>query len=659
MEEKKLLNGLILLNHKNLPITQYFINLQNHEFNNELIDINKVQNIDIEDIKFNISKKLKEYFYLFINDYILFDYQNYKINGIILQDFNKFNNKLFETLEVDNKKYLNVDGEFINIYYTSIVNYSFYSKIKKESDFIFFDNSVFVYPLTFYKIFKLKPKLNLIQTQENKEFNEVFVNIIKNQLIDFSKSDYNKIKEYFFISLYLNNEKIYKTIVDKTKKENLKHLVQDYIFYIIKIKNINLLEYLNNKHQQLLKEVFLNSLNKNGLTVLEYSFLKFKKDSTFYKIVSFLNQFTYTRPNYIFDIILKTNIIHHNLKNDFDNLLVKKIKRFANFENIEIINTIILSCMYENLNNENNQITIQDIIYFITQNKNFINLQVLLNLIFKFSSVLVLKDLLFNGVINFGHEILKLLIELKQTDYILKEYKKDSEKLAPLIIYDLVEDLNIYGLIFLIKYINPQLINLKDKNKNNLLHYLCNQNKLKDKEDYEDLEYNIFKFLIQENENLILEVNDKQETPIFNTIKQNNLYLFELNIEINPKCCENKNINGFYVIHEVVKNNFKTALFEYIANNLNIEYLDDYGNTGLLLALKNKNQDLANELIENGANIEICDINGNSVYHFIALYNLKNVNIQNYQNTKNKDDCSVLNCIQNNVYYQYKKFNNL
>lgn len=662
MAEKKLINGLILLNRKNLPITQYFINIKNHEFNNELIDTNKVQNIDIEDIKFKISQKLKEYFYLFLNDYIVYDYRNYSINGIIVQDINKFNNKMFESIGDENKKYLVVDGEGINIYYTPIFNYSFFCKFNKSSNFIFFNNSVFVYPLTFYKIFKLKPNLDLIQSQENKEFNDIFIDIIKNKnktSVDFSKLDYKTISEYFFISLYLNNDYIYRKIIDKTNKENLKQLVQNYIFYIIKIKNIEILKYLNSKHQQILKDILFNSLNKNGLNVLEYSFLKFKKDNSYYNMVSFLNQFTYSKPNYIFDIILKTNIIHHDLKNDFDNLLVKKIKRFNNFENVEIINTIILNCMYENLNSENNQITIQDIIQFITHSINFINLQILFNLIFKYSSVLVLKDLLFNKVLNFNHEILKLLIELKQTDYILKEYKKEAEQYSSLIIYDLIEDLNIYGLIFLIKYINPKLINIKDKNKNNLMHYLCNQNKLKDKEDYEDLEYNVFKFFVQENENLILKFNDKHETPIFNTIKQKNLYLFKLNIEINPECCENKNNEGFYVIHEIVKNDFKTALYEYISNNLNTEYLDIYGNNGLLLALKNKNQDLSNDLIENGSNLDIQDINGNSIYHFIALYNLKNIKIQQYQNIKNKNDFNVLNCIQNNVYYQFKKFNNL
>lgn len=662
MAEKKLINGLILLNRKNLPITQYFINIKNHEFNNELIDTNKVQNIDIEDIKFKINQKLKEYFYLFLNDYIVYDYRNYSINGIIVQDINKFNNKMFESIGDENKKYLVVDGEGINIYYTPIFNYSFFCKFNKSSNFIFFNNSVFVYPLTFYKIFKLKPNLDLIQSQENKEFNDIFIDIIKNKnktSVDFSKLDYKTISEYFFISLYLNNDYIYRKIIDKTNKENLKQLVQNYIFYIIKIKNIEILKYLNSKHQQILKDILLNSLNKNGLNVLEYSFLKFKKDNSYYNMVSFLNQFTYSKPNYIFDIILKTNIIHHDLKNDFDNLLVKKIKRFNNFENVEIINTIILNCMYENLNSENNQITIQDIIQFITHNINFINLQILFNLIFKYSSVLVLKDLLFNKVLNFNHEILKLLIELKQTDYILKEYKKEAEQYSSLIIYDLIEDLNIYGLIFLIKYINPKLINIKDKNKNNLMHYLCNQNKLKDKEDYEDLEYNVFKFFVQENENLILKFNDKHETPIFNTIKQKNLYLFKLNIEINPECCENKNNEGFYVIHEIVKNDFKTALYEYISNNLNTEYLDIYGNNGLLLALKNKNQDLSNDLIENGSNLDIQDINGNSIYHFIALYNLKNIKIQQYQNIKNKNNFNVLNCIQNNVYYQFKKFNNL
>lgn len=660
MEEEKIKKSLILVNHKNLSITDYFINILDNKFKNELVDIKGVEALEIENIKFNISKQLKEYFYLFIDDFIIFNYPDYNINCIITIDNKKYNNGIYEITE--NGKFINIDDNFINIYYTPVFNYSFYCKIKKDSDFIFYNNNVYFYPLTFYKLFKVKPDLKTIGKLKDKSFNQLINKIIKDENINKSalepSIDNEELKQYFFISLYLNKDKIYKDIISKTDKDKLKNLLSSLIFYIIKIKNLNILLYLQKTKNDILKDILFNTLNFKGLTVLEYSFLKFKKDNSYYKIVSFLNDYNYQRPNYIFDIILNTNIIHHNIINDYDQLLLSRIKKLKGFENIEIINSIILKTLYDNLNSENNIITVQDIIKFINYSINYINLSVLFNLIFKYSSILVLKELLINKILSFNADILKLLINLKQTDYLLKEYKEESKKQAPMIIYDLIDNLNIYGLIFLIKYIDNSLINLKDDKNNNIMHYLCNQNIMKYNEDYEDLQYDVFKFFIQEKESLILEVNDKHETPIFNTIIQNNLYLFKLNIGINPECCNIKNFNGSYIIHEIIKANFKQALLEYIINDLNIDFLDIYNNNALLLAIKNKNQELANELIKAKANINIIDINGNSIYHYIALYNLKNIDISVFKNIENIHNLNIMDCVKNNIYWQYKKYIN-
>ena len=85
-------NCMVLLNHQNIPINQFFINLKSYKFNNEKIDINKVENINIENIKFKLSQQLKEYFYVFQNDYIIFNFSTFKIYSVITQDYNKFNN---------------------------------------------------------------------------------------------------------------------------------------------------------------------------------------------------------------------------------------------------------------------------------------------------------------------------------------------------------------------------------------------------------------------------------------------------------------------------------------------------------------------------------------------------------------------------------------
>lgn len=660
-------NCMVLLNRQNIPINQFFINLKSYRFNNEKIDINKVENINIENIKFKLSQHLREYFYIFQNDYIIFNFSTFKIYGVITQDYNKFNNLSFNSLE--DHKILFVDNQEIQIYYNSLFSLnSYYKSIKNNVDiqnnndqiFIFYQESILIYPPTFYKTFKLNNNLNNIKLDIGDEFNNLIIDVLKNNKI--KNKDELTIDKYFYISLNLNNLAFIKQITNIIKKDLLIQLFKKYIFYIIKVSDYDILKYLNDtinknnfsilSHQQPIK---LNVLNSKGLNSFEYSIMKFKKDNEYYKFIEILKDYDYERPKYILDIIFKSNLIKHEFKTNYDNLIFNKIKNISKFENITIINSIILKCMYSDLNSENNTITIQDIINFISTNKQFINLSILYDIIYKNSSILVLKELLINKILIFDSDIFKLLINMKQSDYLYNTYKTEIYKLSDKIIYDFIEDLNIYGIVFLINYINPKIIYLKDKNNNNLLHYLTNQNK--DIENKEDNQFKIFKFLIELNDKLIIEVNNDLETPIFNAIKNKNVYLFNLNIEMDINCVKIKNKNGCYVIHEIIKHNFLDGLYSYIKNKCSIEYLDLYNNNGLMLAIKNKNEKIANILLENKANTKIKDINNNSIFHFIGLYGLKKINIKEIKDNQNNNNIGVVNCIKNNIYFNWNKYN--
>lgn len=660
-------NCMVLLNHQNIPINQFFINLKSYKFNNEKIDINKVENINIENIKFKLSQQLKEYFYVFQNDYIIFNFSTFKIYSVITQDYNKFNNLSFNSLE--DHKILFVDNQEIQIYYNSLFSLnSYYKSIKNNVNvqnnndqiFIFYQESILIYPPTFYKTFKLNNNLNNIKLDIGDEFNNLIIDVLKNNKI--KNKDELTIDKYFYISLNLNNLAFIKQITNIIKKDLLIQLFKKYIFYIIKVSDYDILKYLNDtinknnfsilSHQQPIK---LNVLNSKGLNPFEYSIMKFKKDNEYYKFIEILKNYDYERPKYILDIIFKSNLIKHEFKTNYDNLIFNKIKNISKFENITIINSIILKCMYSDLNSENNTITIQDIINFISTNKQFINLSILYDIIYKNSSILVLKELLINKILIFDSDIFKLLINMKQSDYLYNTYKTEIYKLSDKIIYDFIEDLNIYGIVFLINYINPKIIYLKDKNNNNLLHYLTNQNK--DIENKEDNQFKIFKFLIELNDKLIIEVNNDLETPIFNAIKNKNVYLFNLNIEMDINCVKIKNKNGCYVIHEIIKHNFLDGLYSYIKNKCSVEYLDLYNNNGLMLAIKNKNEKIANILLENKANTKIKDINNNSIFHFIGLYGLKKINIKEIKDNQNNNNIGVVNCIKNNIYFNWNKYN--
>lgn len=667
MEIKKLNNSLKLLDSKNLNITDYFINVLNHKFNTELLDNKKIKSLNINKINHNINKGLNEFYHIFNNDYILFtllDNNNLNISSIITTDYNKFNTfeKLYDINNcetIDNRKSIIIDTQIINVYYTQEFNYLFYKQITNTLpiQFIFYNQQIFIYPLNFYKLFKTN-SVEEIKFNNDVDFNTMIDNVRLNKdvlkLFDIKdKEKQNKLLEYyFFISINMFTNKNIETVIKLSNQDFLNYLIEKYIFYIIKIKNIEVLDQLLRIYKEDNK---ITILNKNGLNPFEYSLFKFIKDSSYYPFISLLNRYTFTRPKYIFDIILKTNIIKHDIISNCDQIIFNKINKISNYENIEIINTIIIDSFYKDLNSENNTITIEDIIYFIKENIQFIDLNILFNLIFKYSSVLILKELVKNKIIEFSKDVLLLFINLKQTDYLIKNYYKETLNYSNDIVYQLINELNVYGLIFIIEFVNKDIINLKDNDNNNLLHYLTNQTIQKDNENYENLEFNVFKLLMNKKKELITELNNNNETPIFNTIRQNNFYLFNLLIDMDDTIINIQNKNGDYLIHLIINCNFTEALNYYILKSYDLELRDLNNNTALLLAIKNKQQNIANDLLNNNANTEVVDNKNNSIIYYIALYNLNNIEIN--KKYKLRNDKKIINGIKTNIFYQFKKLN--
>lgn len=667
MEIKNLKNSLKLLDSKNLNIKDYFINVLDHKFNTELLDNKKIKSLNINKIIHNINKGLNEFYHIFSNDYILFtllDNNNLNISIIITTDYNKFNafNTLYDINNcetIDNRKSIIIDTQIINVYYTQEFNYLFYKQITNTLpiQFIFYNQQIFIYPLNFYKLFKIN-SIEEINFNNDVDFNTMIDNVRLNKdilkLFDIKdKEKQNKLLEYyFFISINMFTNKNIETVIKLSNQDFLNYLIEKYIFYIIKIKNIEVLDQLLKIYKEDNK---ITILNKNGLNPFEYSLFKFIKDSSYYPFISLLNRYTFTRPKYIFDIILKTNIIKHDIISNYDQIIFNKINKISNYENIEIINTIIIDSFYKDLNSENNTITIEDIIYFIKENIQFIDLNILFNLIFKYSSVLILKELVKNKIIEFSKDVLLLFINLKQTDYLIKNYYRETLNYSNDIIYQLINELNVYGLIFIIEFVNKNIINLKDNNNNNLLHYLTNQTIQKDNENYENLEFNVFKLLMNKKKELITELNNNNETPIFNTIRQNNFYLFNLLIDMDDTIINTQNKNGDYLIHLIINCNFTEALNYYILKSYDLELRDLNDNTALLLAIKNKQQNIANDLLNNNANTEVVDNKNNGIIYYIALYNLNNVEIN--KRCKLQKDKKIISGIKTNIFYQFKKLN--
>ena len=58
-----------------------------------------------------------------------------------------------------------------------------------------------------------------------------------------------------------------------------------------------------------------------------------------------------------------------------------------------------------------------------------------------------------------------------------------------------------------------------------------------------------------------------------------------------------------------------------------IDAINNENETPIMLACKLKRQDFCNLLIDNKADLEIADKNGDTIYHYIGLYSLSNVNV--------------------------------
>lgn len=165
-----------------------------------------------------------------------------------------------------------------------------------------------------------------------------------------------------------------------------------------------------------------------------------------------------------------------------------------------------------------------------------------------------------------------------------------------------------------------QNINIKSKNKSSLLHfatycsnkpvfdYLMNRGvKINGINGYGDspLMYAVLRRNIKMAKELIAKgaavntVNQDNLTPLYNAVQSDNKELIDLLI----KAKADVNL-GTSLLHKAVLNNSLFALKKIINADTNIDPVNDYGNTPLALALREENTEVANFLIQKGADLK-------------------------------------------------------
>ncbi len=281
--------------------------------NFEKNSILKIQNFSMNIKKFNIHKRLKHYYYLYLNftfKYVklqkinflkitkkfsiknVSNYYYFYKNNNNLKHFKKFKNKINEIKKFSYNFFINL---FMSLIYTFKSFYYFFNlENKKINLFFYFLNSFFIYlkSINLFLIFLKKLKINYFKMQLNLPiiFNKFYsINLLN--LFFFNNLFENK-KLYFLFFNFFIKKKLNK--LKKNKKYNyLKLLNRTINFNYIKTKKFKFLKTIKNKQIKIFKN--LNKFKLNFLFLKPYKFKYFKVIKN--KQIKFL-KIKYLKKNY-------------------------------------------------------------------------------------------------------------------------------------------------------------------------------------------------------------------------------------------------------------------------------------------------------------------------------------------------------------------------
>lgn len=440
------------------------------------------------------------------------------------------------------------------------------------------------------------------------------------------------------------------------------------IFELIKKGRIEFFEILNNYEKKIinystnsptispnsLNKLFdLNTLNQDGLTPPEYCIYRanelindprIPKDikeqiiDRYKKILGYLlfkriNNY-YVRNIIFFDTLFGTNFIKHN--NNYE-IIYSEVKNYLKYQskNINILdvnnsysikhlNSLYLTICYIIINGDESFIGIDDIIDFIKINKNFIDLNSVLQICKSCKSKVVLKILIEQKIINmdnFNH--IKIYFDLRYFD-ILKNYTESIKlNLKNIIIY-LIDTLNVEGLTFVVQYFN-NCFSMRLNNNNTLLHYIVS--KEEDNDDNLLKQIAIIKNVLYSFEpNLLNTVNNDNENAIF-YCKKPEIFkeLLNLNTDISIL-----NKSGLSIIHKLIIDDNQELLNILINHNKNYLLVkDNNGDIPIIFCFKYKLINYAFKLI--AYNFNYSDNITQEIQNYFDLYN---INIKIFKNSE-------------------------
>lgn len=332
----------------------------------------------------------------------------------------------------------------------------------------------------------------------------------------------------------------------------------------------------------------------------------------------------------LFDI-LKDSKIYSNIMKDFN----QKLK------SINDINNLILTYFIKkDLSNE---------FYNFLKYKDDKNIKIDIN-IFNLIIQTDPKNIIINGIKNnfFSDRTkYKIILWTQNLDYFNLFSDEFNIDIATNYINDIVENCLIKSFYFLYK-IDQSIINIVDSDNNNLLH------NIKENGNFSDM----IELILKLDDSLLFKKNNNNEIPLLKHCKNNNLkivtYLIDSIIKNdNESLFELFDNDKNTILHHLCKNDDTLQLIKKIVliKQEIINYQNINFETPLIIAAKHSQEDVIYFLKGVNSQMDICDVYGNTVYHYICenelCIGLDIVNKENIFGYKPSDYSKI----SNNYYY--------
>ena len=406
------------------------------------------------------------------------------------------------------------------------------------------------------------------------------------------------------------------------------------ILNIYEIKNKNTKKIVDMLDIKTLSSISLNEIhsiiecNNSSLTLIEYClYLLVKTNKKLTSIINgriqlimFLQKYTFSRPPLYFAYYLNIDVLYPTVLHMLNNTVYKyNIKNKLELE-LEINNNCINDLSF-GINKINKSILHKII---VSDNKNNFNIfiKTYYNKIFMDGTNLCAKDISDKIIEHNSINIMEILIKSGNVCIYFKLY-----------MILLSQNIDLFKFIYKINNVTDIIFNyIEDIIQNNLLRSLY--------------------FLIKNNKNNILNYETEDNKNILFILKNNNLNILDLLLKIKPELLENNddilhfyaknnyyNLINFLLVNYSIKynyidkdgNTFLHLLCEYgyidtIKNNIKlvldiINMQNNNKETPIIIACKNKFEEIFN-ILYNYSNLDLQDIHGNTVYHYICLNQL-------------------------------------